>query len=125
MKKIILLLCCIPLLMATSCENHDDNQIVCTTEFVYGLNVTVIDSQTEQPITDGVIVTAVDGSYSETLVAFPGNENVFVGAGERPGTYIITVAKDGYTTFTSNPLVVAANVCHVTPVQITVSLISN
>ena len=115
-----------PLLLASTCNNDvEENQIVCTTQFVYGLNVTVIDSQTQQPLVDGVTVTAVSGSYQETLEVFPGLEYVFYGAGERMGSYLITVTKNGYQTYTSEPIQVQRDACHVIPRQVTVTLVSN
>ena len=114
-----------PLLMATTCDSNDNNQILCTTEFVYGLNVTVINSETQLPLVEGVTVTAVDQNYSENLELFPGLEYIFSGAGERPGTYTITVTKNGYVTFISDPIVVEADICHVIPRQVTVTLIAN
>lgn len=122
MKKIILLLMCMPLLMASTCDNEDD-QIYCTLEAKAGLNVTVLNSQTNQPLIDGVTVQATDGFYQEFLIL--GRENSFFGAEERPGTYIITVTKEGYQTYTSSPIVVTADVCHVIPQSLTVNLQSN
>ena len=124
MKKIILLLFCIPLLLASTCDDENDEDIFCTTEFVYGLNVTVIDSQTQQLIVEGVTVTAQSGNYQETLEIFPGSEYVFYGAGERPGTYLITVTKSGYVTNTAT-VTVAADECHVIPQQVQVVLTAN
>ena len=124
MKKIILLLMCMPFLLASTCDN-DDDQIYCTQEFVYGLNVTVLDSQTNQPLVEGVVVSATDGAYQENLMLIPGLEYSFAGAGERPGTYVVTVTKSGYQTYTSPPITVTANVCHVIPQSLTVNLQSN
>jgi hypothetical protein len=122
MKKLLLILFCMPLLMATTCEEDPLNdQIVCTEQFVYGLNVTVKDVQTNQILTDGVLVTAVEGSYTENL-ALISVGNSFLGAGERPGNYIITVTKVGYQTYTSGTITLTADVCHVLPQQIEVNL---
>ena len=62
-SKILLLLCFAPLLMASTCESDDDNQIVCTQEFVYGLNVVVLDAISGNPLVEGVTVHATDGNY--------------------------------------------------------------
>ena len=43
----------------------------------------------------------------------------------RPGTYIVTVTKSGYQTYTSPPITLTANVCHVIPQSLTVNLQSN
>ena len=126
MKRIILLMFCMPLLMASTCENSsDDNQIVCTLEAVAGLSVTVIDSQTNLPLVENVIVTAADGNYQENLELVPGLEYIFSGAYERVGIYTLTVTKEGYQTYTSSPITVTRNVCHVITEQVQVVLIPN
>ena len=124
MKKIILLLICMPLLMASSCDN-DDEQIYCTQQFVYGLNVVVLDATTGNPIFQDIEVKATDGSYNEILELIPGLEYSFAGAGERAGTYIITVTKSGYQTYTSELTIITRDECHVIPQSITVNLQSN
>ena len=113
-----------PLLMASTC-NNDDDQIVCTQQFVYGLNVVVLDAISGNPLVEGVTVHATDGSYQENLFLIPGLEYSFAGAGERMGTYVITVTKDEYQTYTSSPIAVTANVCHVNPQGLTVTLHPN
>jgi len=122
-KKLLLLFAFTTLLMTSSCNNDYDDQIFCTLEVVAGLNITVLNSQTNQPLIDGVTVQATDGLYQEFLTV--GGANSFFGAQERPGTYIITVTKEGYQTFTSSPIVVTADVCHVIPQSLTVNLQSN
>lgn len=125
MKKIILLLMLSPLLIATSCDNDDNNQIVCTDQFVYGLNVIILDATTGNPIFQDVEVKAVDGTYQEILELVPGLEYAFVGAGERAGIYTVTITKTGYQTYISSPIVVNRNICHVIPQSLTVNLQSN
>ena len=82
MKKLFLLFMLTPLLITSSCENDNDDQIVCTQEFVYGLNVIVLDATTGNPLVEGVTVEATDGGYHETLQLVPGLEYSFTGAGE-------------------------------------------
>ena len=126
MKKIILLLFCMPLLMASSCENSDDDdQIMCTLEVVSGLSVTVTDSQTNLPLVENVTVSATEGTYQEILELVPGSGNIFTGAHERTGNYTITVTKEGYQTNTFGPITVTKNVCHVITQQVQVVLIPN
>ncbi len=125
MKKILLFLAYMPLLFTTSC-NNDDDAIVCTLEAKAGLNITVKDASTNAVLSDGVTVTAQDGTYTETLEQLPNNEiPVFIGAWERAGTYVITISKEGYQTFTSEPIVVTADVCHVIPQVLTLNLQPN
>lgn len=124
MKKILLLLACTPFLLAMTCDEEDD--IICTQEAKAGLNITVKDAVTDEVLSTGVMVIAQDGTYTETLEQLPNNEiPVFIGAWERVGTYVVTVSKEGYQTFTSEPIVVTKDVCHVIPQQITVELQPN
>ena len=126
MKKLLLLLFCMPFIFLSSCDDSDDNnQIVCTLEVRAGLNVTVSLDAMSSITGEGVMVVATDGTYSETLEYVDINNPVFSGAYERQGTYIITVSKDGYQTYTSAPITVTADVCHVIPQQVHVVLQSN
>lgn len=124
MKKLFLFFLFSTFLVTTSCEDTDD-RIVCTTQFVYGLNVIVLDSSTGNPIFQDIEVKAVDGTYQEILELVPGLEYAFVGAGERAGTYVVTITKAGYQSYTSAPIVLTRDECHVIPQSLTVNLQSN
>lgn len=99
-----------------SCNPDDDNynSVYCTEIFVYGLSVTVKDAVTDAIITEGITVTAKEGSYEEQLMRIE-NSDYFMGAGEREGSYIIEITSDDYQTFTSNTIVVekTEDDCHV------------
>jgi hypothetical protein len=124
MKKILVLLACTPFLLATTCD--DDDQIYCTQEAKAGLNITVKNAITGEFLATGVTVIAQDGSYTETLEAFPQSDvPVFMGAYERVGTYIFTVSKEGYQTYTSELVILTADVCHVIPQNFLVELQPN
>lgn len=123
MKKFFLLLAFTSLFLSTSCNDDD---IVCTQESKAGLNITVKDAATDELLSTGVTVVAQDGTYTETLELFPSDEvTFFIGAIERVGTYEVTVSKEGYQTFTSEPIVVTADFCHVIPELLTVELQPN
>lgn len=107
MKYIFALIC---LLSLYSCNSNDD--VACTEIFVYGLGVTIRDADTNAILKDGITVTATDGAYVEELQTAELLDNFF-GAGERPGTYVITVEGDGYQTRVSDPVNVSADECHV------------
>jgi len=124
MKKIIFLLVFAPLLMATSCDD-DNDQIVCTQEVKAGLAVTVSLGSMSSIIAEGVTITATDGSYTEALSVLNEVDRMFFGAWERPGTYILTVSKEGYQTYTSAPITVTADQCHVITELVHVALVSN
>ena len=97
-RKLFLFVLCTPFLLVSACESSDDDPIFCTQEV---------------------------GTYQETLEFLPGLEHPFSGADERMGTYIITVTKSGYQTYTSPPIVVTRDVCHVITQSLTVNLQSN
>lgn len=113
MKKLLVLLFCAPLLMATQCDDDDNGPINCTQEFVPGLRILVKDADTGAVLEEGVTVIAVEGNYTENLTLTTGSASAFVGAWERGGTYILTVTKAGYETHTSAGIEVGADACHV------------
>ena len=120
MKKILLFMS----VLAISCNSNDDSNdgvTNCTEEFVYGLNVNVKDAVTNAVLQEGVLVKAVDGTYSETLEIVE-NVPTFIGAGERAGSYVVTVSKEGYQTYISPAVTVEANVCHVLTETLNVAL---
>lgn len=109
MKRFLLLLTA-PLLFACS---QDDDPIACTDEFVYGLNIVVRDSDTNEILKD-LVLTAQDGNYSEELMTEESFDSFF-GAGERAGNYTITITGDGYVSFVSDVVEVRDDACHVIP----------
>ena len=117
-----LFICVIVSCVACFCGNPDDDGVVCTEEFVYGLNVYVVDAQTNQTLTQGVTVIAVDNDYEETLMLIEGS-NSFVGAGEREGVYTLEVSAVGYQTYTSEEIILEHDGCHVVPQIIDIDLI--
>lgn len=118
----MLLLCFTPLLLATQCNEEDNNQVNCTEEARAGLNITVQDAISHAVLADAVTVQASEGTYSETLERIPGSD-VFSGAWEREGSYVLTVSKAGYQPYTSETITVIADVCHVIPHSRTIQLI--
>lgn len=121
MKKVLLLCCFLPFLLSSTCEDSPQDDIFCTTEARAALNIQVrlVGSTTFE--TEGVSVTATEGSYSEQLSFFTGS-SIFSGAYERQGTYIITVSKLGYVSYTSAPITVTADECHVIAQSLLVEL---
>ena len=121
MKKLFLFFLISTVFFISSCEDNDD-QIFCTDQFVYGLNVIVLDASTGNPIFQDIEVKAVDGTYQEILELVPGLEYAFVGAGERAGNYVVTITKAGYQTYTSAPIILTRDECHVISQSLTVNL---
>jgi hypothetical protein len=105
-------------LLVTPCMSNDDD-IVCTEEFVYGVSVTVTDAESNEPVTDATL-TLTDGEYTEVMEHFGSGQ--YGGAGERPGTYTLRVDAEGYESKTTEQLVVTAGICHVNPVVLDISL---
>ncbi|MCK5401132.1 MAG: hypothetical protein KAJ28_05815 [Flavobacteriaceae bacterium] len=101
------------MLFLTTCVKVN-NGIICTEQFVYGLNVTVKNADTNDIITEGITVKAKDGNYEEELMYMDGF-NSFIGAGERTGNYIIEITSNNYQTYTSEVIVVGEDECHVIP----------
>ena len=108
----------------TTCGDNEDDLVICTEQFVYGLNVTVKDVATNVIITEDIIVVAKDGNYEETLMNFEGFDH-FIGAGEREGNYTIEVRSNSYLDFTSEVIQVGADECHVIPETVEILLLPN
>lgn len=98
--------------------------LVCTEEYVYGIIVHVIDGRSGTPITNAQVVIQ-EGTYQEALspIGEPSQNGLYQGAGERPGTYRLTVSAPGYTPKTFENLVVSGGVCHVQTISREVSLL--
>lgn len=85
---------------------------ICTAVFIYGLTVNLTDPNGD-PVTGATVVIS-EGIFSETLT--PVQDGFYTGAGERAGTYTLTVTATGFEPVTQNNIVVTADECHVTPV---------
>ena len=99
----------------------------CSTEEEFGLHVSVVNGQTGAVLCTAV-VTATDGSYSETLrtldplsSADGGTQCVFFGAGERAGTYTVDATAEGRESRVTG-IEVTRNDCLVIPREITLKL---
>lgn len=96
--------------------------IDCTTEYVYGINVLIRDAKTNEPVASGATVVIRDVKYVEELRIMPSPVDsaplCAYGAGERPGTYEITVAKPGYMKWVRSGVAVTADECHVKRVTV-------
>ena len=96
--------------------------VICTAQFVYGLTVTIVDQTTARPIAAQATMTIQDGTYEET-VTDSWDGATLSGAGERPGTYTITIEHPAYTTWTRAGVTISADECHVIPVALTAELV--
>jgi flagellar hook assembly protein FlgD len=107
-----------------SCKKKSTSSKACTQEAKAGLTVYVQEMKTNFFLSDSVIVKAVDGTYTETLISFFSNPPSFSGAFERTGNYQITVSKKNYKTVSLSTNV-TKDECHVIPQTLTVSLQHN
>ena len=113
-------------LTTAGCDVLDSREVACTDNFVFGLVVAVQDSSTGAPAASGAQLIAQDGAWADT-VGFPPNRpdldaQELVSAGERPGTYTVTVRKAGFRDWQRTGVVVTADECHVHPVELTARL---
>ena len=126
LKQPLLLVSLLSLLGCNEAITSDGKAVVCTAQFVYGLQIKVFDQETGYPNACGSDVTIQDGSYLEELNYSPSNDcdedYVFLAAGERAGNYTITVNKDGYQQWQRDNIELTANVCHVNPITVEVYL---
>jgi len=114
------------LLALTSCNVLDSGGPICTGQFVSGIHVSVQDSVTGVPAASGATLIAIDGSYADTA-SIPAqrpdlDSRTLLAAGERAGTYDLTVRKAGFLDWHRTSVVVTPNECHVNPVEMTARL---
>jgi len=111
MRKIALascvLFCC--LIPAVNCIDLWPGQ-ACTAIYVYGLSATVIDADTGQPI-ENAVLTLREGNYVEVMMHLPTGS--YAGAGERAGTYNLTIHVPDVATDTIHDITIEEDECHV------------
>jgi hypothetical protein len=99
---------------------------VCTQEFRPGIAVYVNDSLTNAGIASGASLVVREGTYKDSVAAPNGRPDLdnspLFAAGERAGTYQVTVTKTGYAGWVKSNVRVTANECHVNTVTLTALL---
>ncbi len=115
-------------LALSGCSRSSATGPLCTAEFRYGLAVYVNDSLTNTPAASGASLVVRDGTFKDS-VAWPAgrpdlNTAPLASAGERAGTYQVTVTKPGNLPWTMNDVRVTANQCHVNQVKLTARLVA-
>lgn len=86
-----------------------------------GVIIEVTDAASGTPLGEGLRGTATDGSYSETLIDA---ENGLMGLHERPGSYRITIERDGYLPWDSAGIEVRqSGACHVATTTVAAPLV--
>jgi hypothetical protein len=106
---------------AFACHQPAEINYNCTDKYVFGISVSPIDSATAAPVSQNVRLIAVSGSYVE-VDSEPFLPGVFAAAGERRGTYDLTVEATGYRTWARAGVVVTGDQCHVHPVHLQAAL---
>lgn len=117
MRTALLLAATLATAAATACDGTTE-PVLCTEELRAGIVLTVIDPISAAPILTGVTVTFQDGDYQETYTSTSAPSGVFAGAYERPGTYVVAAAKDGFETWIRTGVEVAQGECHVATVEL-------
>lgn len=101
----------------------------CLAVAVDGLRIRVVDARTQQPIGPLPTVTITDGAYTEVLIpdSFRPNDRIYVGAHERPGTYVVRVEAPGFNAAMRNNITVSRErrCNHLQPVEVTIALSAN
>lgn len=110
--------------MAAGCCGTFDGPI-CTMQFVYGLTVQVTDENGDPVV--GATLTLTEAEYVEVVPGPPGSGvelegGTYLGAGERAGTYTLTVESPGFEPVTIENIVIEADECHVISVTREVTL---
>ncbi|MBA3645263.1 MAG: carboxypeptidase regulatory-like domain-containing protein [Gemmatimonadaceae bacterium] len=111
-------------LVLSACSQNSPQPIICTALFAYGITVTVVDSVTGAPAASGAVLVARDGAYTDSVPAQADSPNTssVAAAGERAGTYTVTISKPGYKPWTQSGVTVTKDECHVRGVALTAKL---
>ena len=125
MIKYIRILAVFALIAITGCDIFEETGAMCSDEYVYGVRADIqLPNTTGNPEWSGAVRLTTMG-YDEELTVLPtaeGGRFVTFGAGERPGTYKLTVEISGHKKWERADIVVSDNVCHVDQAKVTVQL---
>lgn len=100
--------------VGTSCGTSE--VVVCTAQFVPGIVVEVLDSATKASLVQGARGAVQEGAFIDSL--HPLSPTALQAAGERPGTYTVTVVHPGYIDWSRPDVQVHEGVCHVQTVTL-------
>ena len=123
--KLIPAITLVGMLAISACNLVSDpaNGVVCTRDFRYGLTVHVVDSLTNTSAAAGAKLVIREGTFVDSATTvFPGSTDALVSAGERAGTYTVTVSKAGYKDWVKAGVVITKDECHVIGVSLTAKL---
>lgn len=91
------------LLVLMGCGETPPQGVACAAYAAAGLEVVVVDAVTALPVCDALVV-ASEGAYAETLAPLSCR---YVGAFERPGTYVVRATRSRYREASRSSVVVA------------------
>lgn len=95
----------------------------CTPSMEPAITVTLVNSQTKEPINGSI--TVEDGDFQEVLVVYgvtASGRTIYGGAFERPGSYTLRASKNGYSTVFIQEISVNKDECHVLTRHLDISL---
>ena len=104
----------------TGCDSST-GPFMCTRELRYGIEMAVVNANSGVPSASGATMTLREGAYLESTVGIEDNW-LLLGAPERAGTYIVTVARSGYHSWVQTDVRVTADECHVQTVSLRAQL---
>jgi len=102
------------LLICAACTSND--LVICTAQFVPGIVVEVQDSVSGASRVQGAQGAVHDGPFLDSLR--PHSPTSLQAAGERPGTYNVTLSHAGYADWVRTGVQVERGVCHVQTVTL-------
>jgi hypothetical protein len=120
---------CAGAVLAAGCESVTTSTRACTPNYVFGLHVDVVDSLTTAPPASALLI-ARSGAFVDSVGPEPSKLSYEGGptylrlyaAGERTGTYDLTVRAPGYRDWTRTGVRVTGDECHAHPTTLTARL---
>ncbi len=113
-------------LATLACSAAAPTGVACSQLYVFGIALKVQNAVTGAPVTDSASVLVTDGSYVESYGYLgPAGQplsGMISAAGERAGTYSISIRKTGFMPYDTAGVKVTRNSCHVNPVAIIAKL---
>ena len=121
MRGLLMVLLTTSVLFA-GCSSFWPDGRACTMLYAYGVSANVTDADTGEAVTNATL-TLQDGDYTEVMEGSPSGG--YVGAGERPGTYTLTIEVPGVPSETVPDIVVGFDGCHVIGVALDIQVESD
>ncbi len=115
------------ILLGCNGSSNEDPQVICTPSIEPGLQITILDAETQESISCGATIMVQDGNFEETVSNEEGpdcqNAKKLTAAEERAGTYHLRVTKEGYQEANVYDVIVKSGTCHVQTKDVTVELL--